>query len=178
MKVPHHPKQKAQKTHPAKRAVRVQFGALPYRISARGELELLLVTTRQSGRWIIPKGGPVKGLKAAASAAQEAYEEAGVRGVVKARPIGRFNFEKSLAEGVMIPCEVAVFSLYVTKQYSSWPEQTQRICRWFEPAEALAKLTDEGLISIVGSFIDRIVAKTPSSKKRPSNTRDLADLEL
>jgi len=154
-----------------KQAIRLQYGALPYRISALGELEILLVTTRQSGRWIIPKGSPIKGLKATASAAQEAYEEAGVRGIVKTRPIGKFCFDKNLEEGVAIPCEVSVFALYVTNQYDSWPEQAQRTSRWFPPGEALAQLTDEGLITLVSHFIDRVAAKEPklaAKKKRKS----------
>ena len=63
-----------------KRAVRVQYGALPYRFTHDAELEILLLTTRQSKRWIIPKGWPIKGLRPAKSAAREAFEEAGVRG--------------------------------------------------------------------------------------------------
>jgi ADP-ribose pyrophosphatase YjhB (NUDIX family) len=38
---------------------------------------VLLVTSRETGRWIIPKGGPIKGFKPAKTAAREAYEDAG-----------------------------------------------------------------------------------------------------
>jgi len=165
----------AKPKKPAKpsQAVRLQYGALPYRISIQGELEILLVTTRQSGRWIIPKGGPIKGLKATASAAQEAYEEAGVRGVMKTRPIGKFNFDKNLEEGVTIPCEVSVFALYVTNQYATWPEQSQRTCRWFKPEEALSLLTDEGLVVIIHAFIERNAAKAlkMTAKSDAKNSR-------
>jgi 8-oxo-dGTP pyrophosphatase MutT (NUDIX family) len=67
----------------AKRAVRLQYGALPYRFTKSGAREILLVTTRQTNRGIIPKDWPIKGLKPAMSAAREAYEEAGIRGSVK-----------------------------------------------------------------------------------------------
>ena len=75
-----------------KRAVHVQYGALPYRFT-HGALEILLLTTR-SGRWIIPKGWPIKGLRPAKSAAREAFEEAGVRGQVRAKSIGLFAYDK------------------------------------------------------------------------------------
>ena len=79
-----------------KRAVRAQYGALPYRFTVDAALEILLVTTRQTKRWIVPKGWPIKGLKPAKSAAREAFEEAGVRGRVGARAIGHFTYDKIL----------------------------------------------------------------------------------
>jgi len=140
----------------AKRGIRLQFGVLPYRHAANGKLEVLLVTTRQSGRWIIPKGSPIKGLSPSASAAQEAFEEAGVRGSVKTRALGSFEFEKSVTEtGTLVPCEVVVFPFLVARQSKSWPEQDQRICRWFDPAEAMLQVLDEGLASLIWSFHER-----------------------
>jgi 8-oxo-dGTP pyrophosphatase MutT (NUDIX family) len=92
--------------------VRVQCGALPYRFTSDAALEILLVTTRQTRRWIIPKGWPIKGLRPAKSAAREAFEEAGVRGKISAKPLGLFSYEKSLDEaGVQATCEVRVFPL-------------------------------------------------------------------
>ena len=76
------------------KAVRLQYGALPYRIGASGELELLLVTSRGRGRWIIPKGWPIKGLTPRKAAAREAFEEAGIRGKIGARPIGHYPYAK------------------------------------------------------------------------------------
>ena len=78
------------------RAIRVQYGVLPYQFTDTNSLEVLLVTTRQTRRWIIPKGWPIKGLKPPRSAAREAYEEAGIRGTVGAKSIGVFSYEKSL----------------------------------------------------------------------------------
>ena len=80
-----------------KRAVHVQYGALPYRFTHDGVLEILLLTTRRSGRWIIPKGWPIKGLRPAKSAAREAFEEAGVRGQVRAKSIGLFAYDKNFS---------------------------------------------------------------------------------
>lgn len=76
------PQSTKQATPKADRAIRVQYGVLPYRFTDIGSLEMLLVTTRETKRWIIPKGWPIKGLKPPKSAAREAYEEAGIRGTV------------------------------------------------------------------------------------------------
>jgi ADP-ribose pyrophosphatase YjhB (NUDIX family) len=80
----------------AKLALRVQYGTLPYRFTPDAALEILLVTTRQSKQWIIPKGWPIKGLRPAKSAAREAFEEAGVRGRVGGKSIGLFRYDKML----------------------------------------------------------------------------------
>lgn len=138
------------------RETRIQYGALPYRITKTGSLELLLVTTRQTKRWIIPKGWPVKGLNPAKSAAREAYEEAGIRGAVSGKPIGVFSYEKRLDEdGSTIPCEVRVFALSVKRRLKTWPEAHEREAKWFEPLHALSALTDEGLRDLIASFVER-----------------------
>ena len=74
--------------------MRVQYGALPYRFTPEAALEILLVTTRRTRRWIIPKGWPIKGLRSPKAAAREAYEEAGVSGRVGVKPIGTFTYER------------------------------------------------------------------------------------
>jgi hypothetical protein len=90
----------------------VQYGALPYRFSQNSALEILLVTTRGTRRWIIPKGWPIKGLRPPKSAAREAFEEAGVRGKIGAKPVGLFTYDKVLDEaGVSRTCEVKVYPL-------------------------------------------------------------------
>ena len=86
----------------------------------------LLVTTRQTRRWIVPKGWPIKGLKPPRSAAREAYEEGGIRGTVGAKAIGVFSYDKALdANGVTVPCEVRVFPMIVKRQFDSWPEANE-----------------------------------------------------
>ena len=95
-----------------------------YRFTQDAALEVLLVTTRQTKRWIVPKGWPIKGLGPAKSAAREAFEEAGVRGKVGAKPMGLFAYDKLIdAEGVVVPCEVKVFPLLVTRQSESFPNR-------------------------------------------------------
>ena len=119
-----------------KRAVRIQYGALPYRFTRGAELEILLLTTRQSKRWIIPKGWPIKGLRPAKSAAREAFEEAGVRGRVRAKSVGFFAYDKILDEnGVRVSCEVRVFPLLVKRQSETWPEIEQRVVQGLPPTK-------------------------------------------
>ena len=84
-----------EKNDNRKGAARLQYGALPYRVTKTGDIEFLLVTSRETGRWIIPKGWPIAGLEPAEAAAREAYEEAGVRGVVGIRAIGEYAYKKS-----------------------------------------------------------------------------------
>jgi 8-oxo-dGTP pyrophosphatase MutT (NUDIX family) len=118
---------------------------LPYRFAENGSIEFLLVTTRRSQRWIIPKGWPIKGLKPPKSAAREAFEEAGIRGTVGAKAIGSFRYEKVLIEsGLTVPCEARVFPLLVKRQLETWPEAHERKLRWLEPERALAVVKNEG----------------------------------
>jgi 8-oxo-dGTP pyrophosphatase MutT (NUDIX family) len=90
-----------KKRSKAKPPTRVQYGALPYRLDDDGSVEVLLVTSRETKRWIIPKGWPIKGLKPSKAAAREAYEEAGVRGRIAGRAFGHYVYEKLLEDSVM-----------------------------------------------------------------------------
>jgi 8-oxo-dGTP pyrophosphatase MutT (NUDIX family) len=136
-----------------KRAVRVQYSALPYRFTVDAALEILLVTTRQTKRWIVPKGWPIKGLKPAKSAAREAFEEAGVRGRVGARAIGHFTYDKILdGSGSRVVCEVRVFPLLVKRQSRTWPEIEQRVVQWFAPDKALTLIKEPELQALIGGF--------------------------
>jgi len=135
------------------RATRIQYGALPYRQKRHAPLEVLLVTSRETKRWIIPKGWPIKGLKPSEAAAREAYEEAGVRGRVAGRALGQYHYEKCLEDrNVTVPCEVTVFPLAVKRQLKAWPESEQRSARWFSAAEAAAVVEDEGLRDLILQF--------------------------
>ncbi len=140
---------------------------MPYRFLPSGELEILLITTRRSRRWIIPKGAPIKGLKPAKSAAQEAFEEAGVRGVVAEKSFGSFRFRKTLEGAPSILCEVRVFPLAVKTQLRQWPEEQQRVVAWFSPQEACASLNDEGLRTLVARFAAKMGPKPRNKKARP-----------
>ncbi|MBJ3763458.1 NUDIX hydrolase [Maribius pontilimi] len=123
-----------------KRDVRTQFGALCWRVRD-GKLQILLVTTRRTKRWVVPKGWPVDGATPAEAAATEAFEEAGVTGRVSDYPLGIFTYTKEL-EGDDLPCVVAVFPLRVKKVHKTWPEASERSRRWVSPRKA-ARLVHE-----------------------------------
>jgi 8-oxo-dGTP pyrophosphatase MutT (NUDIX family) len=96
-------------------------------------------------------------LKSAKSAAREAFEEAGVRGKVGARPLGAFTYDKVLDEaGVKATCEVKIYPLLVKRQSESWPEFEQRTTQWVEPAKAIALIKERGLKKIVATFAKRV----------------------
>jgi 8-oxo-dGTP pyrophosphatase MutT (NUDIX family) len=127
-------------------AKRVQYGALAYRLTDRARTEIMLVTSRETQRWIIPKGCPQKGKAPYHSAAREAFEEAGVVGAVGRRPVGSFPYEKRLKNGGLVVCEVHVFPLRVTRQSKQWPEKEQREIKWLSANEA-AKTVQEPMLS-------------------------------
>src|SRR5580692_7897767 len=130
----------------------VQFAALPWRISEGGIRQIMLLTSRETRRWVIPKGWPMKGRKPAEVASQEAYEEAGLIGnVVGKRPLGNFHYEKRLAKKAVI-CEVRVFLFRVEQQLDHWPEKGWRERRWFDASEAAALVEEGGLAEILDRF--------------------------
>lgn len=133
-------------------AERVQCAALPYRTKADGGLEILLVTSRDTGRWIVPKGWPKKGISASESAAEEAYEEAGVEGAIGAHPLGSYSYDKILRNDKIIRCTVRVFALAVTRQHDEWPEKHERQAAWHAPAAAAACVQEPGLRRIIRRF--------------------------
>jgi 8-oxo-dGTP pyrophosphatase MutT (NUDIX family) len=109
----------------------------------------LLLTSRETGRWVIPKGWPIKGLKPYEVAAREAYEEAGLVGTITGKhPVGIYHYEKQFAAGGLL-CEVRVFLFRVDQQLDDWPEKGQRETRWEGPAEAAALVDEGGLAEIV-----------------------------
>jgi 8-oxo-dGTP pyrophosphatase MutT (NUDIX family) len=122
-------------------------------------LEILVVTTRQSRRWIVPKGWPIKRLTPAKSAAREAFEEAGVRGKIGARAIGAFTYKKAAdANGAEADCEVKIFPLLVKSQGANWPEFGQRVVQWVDPEKAIALIREPELKSMVAKFAKRAAA--------------------
>jgi 8-oxo-dGTP pyrophosphatase MutT (NUDIX family) len=126
-----------------------QFAALPFRVGTIGRPEIMLLSSRETGRWVIPKGWPIKGLKPRQVAAQEAYEEAGLVGCITSkRPLGIYHYEKQFAAGGLL-CEVRVFLFRVDQQLDDWPEKGQRETKWLDPAEAAALVDEGGLAEIV-----------------------------
>src|SRR5690606_26639954 len=114
---------------------RTQYAALPFRMTDDGLL-VLLITSRETRRWVIPKGWPEKGLLPHELAAREAYEEAGIVGRVAESPVGSFHYDKQLSVKKAVPCVVDVYPLEVEKLLDEWPEKGQRERRWMSPAQA------------------------------------------
>jgi 8-oxo-dGTP pyrophosphatase MutT (NUDIX family) len=128
---------------------RVQYGALPYRMNGGQRAEFMLVTSRETRRWIIPKGWPKRGKSPHRSAAREAFEEAGVLGAVAKRPIGSFSYAKRLKSGRSVQCEVRVFPLEVKRQRREWPEKQERRVKWLSASKAAQKVKDPTLGKII-----------------------------
>lgn len=150
----------------------IQSAALPWRLSESGIREVMLLTSRETARWVIPKGWPMKGRKSADVASQEAYEEAGLIGhIVGKRAIGSYHYEKQLRKGTIL-CQVRVFLLRVERQIDNWPEKDQRRTEWFAADEAATLVDEGGLAEIINRFSGssaRFVA-FPKSKGRHRTT--------
>lgn len=123
--------------------VNVQSAALPYRITEGGDMEILLVTTRKSGRWGVPKGRIPHGMSFSSSAAKEAFEEAGVEGEISGMSFASYRATKRAADGRKEVVEVWVYPLHVMRCLDDWPERGQRDLRWCSPDEAIALLGEE-----------------------------------
>ena len=134
-----------------------QFAALPWRISESGTRQVMLLTSRETRRWVIPKGWPMKKRKPAEVASQEAYEEAGLIGrIVGKRPVGSFHYEKRLAKKALL-CQVRVFLFRVERQLDNWPEKSDRETKWFDANEATNLVDEGGPAEIIGAFLDLIL---------------------
>jgi 8-oxo-dGTP pyrophosphatase MutT (NUDIX family) len=133
-------------------AKRVQYAALPYRRNGDSRTQVMLVTTRASGRWVIPKGWPKKHKTPAGTAASEAREEAGVVGKVGRDSIGTYSYKKRLKSGAIVACEVRVFPLKVKRQQKRWPERGEREIQWFSRAKAAKAVRSSKLGDIIRSL--------------------------
>lgn len=127
-----------------------QYAALPWR-QAPG-FEILLITSRETRRWVIPKGWPIPAHSAAESAAQEAYEEAGVRGKMSAQAIGHYGYRKRLRGGAKKRFRVDVFAMEVTEVLDQWPEAHERARQWLSPAEAAIRVDEPELALLIRAF--------------------------
>ncbi|MGR3795556.1 NUDIX hydrolase [Vannielia litorea] len=128
---------------------RLQVGALCYRKSG-GEKQVLLVTSRGTGRWIIPKGWPMRGKDAAGAALQEAWEEAGVRSQKRPKAaIGSYTYEKTRDEGWGVPVETLVFPVKVEELAEEFPEASERRRKWVSPKDAANMVQEPELQEIL-----------------------------
>ena len=128
-----------------------QVAALPYRTDdpAKDQVSILLVTSRDTGRWVLPKGNLMFGIAPHRAAAREAEEEAGVRGTIARKPLGRFPYRKWRSAQCFELAKVDVFALKVSKELDSWKEQGQRERRWFTRDEAADLVNEPELRALI-----------------------------
>lgn len=146
------PKQRPLQLEDAsKRDVRTQFGALCWRVK-NGTLQVLLITSRRSRRWIIPKGWPMDQQTPADAAKTEAWEEAGVEGTASPVCLGIFSYRKELDPGETLPCIVAVFPVKVKSLSKDYPEKSDRRRRWFNSKKAAKLVEEPELATMIKNF--------------------------
>lgn len=132
---------------------RRQVAALPWR-ETDGGVQVMLITSRGTKRWIVPKGWPEDDETPCRSAEREAKEEAGIKGTVEDTPIGRYFYGKVQDSGDSLRCEVAVYPLHVEQEAERWREMKQRKRKWFAPAEAASLVDEPDLAELIRRFGD------------------------
>lgn len=153
---------------PVKQGVgkRRQVAALPWR-GEGAALQVLLVSSRETKRWVIPKGWPMKDRTDPAAAAQEAYEEAGLDGVIGEQPIGAYEYLKRLKSGAARLVKVDVYPFQVTGGHPSWPEKGQRTLQWMSPIEAALGVQEPELRDVIARFAGVVLPE----EERPAPAR-------
>lgn len=136
---------------------RRQYAALPFRV--RPALQIMLVSSRETRRWILPKGWPIKGMKPHQVAEVEALEEAGLIGKIGKQAIGAYHYVKRMPNGAGLVCEVDVFPMRVEKQRKNWPEREQRTTGWFDAHEAAALVDEPELRDLILGFAEPSAAE-------------------
>lgn len=157
---------------------------MPYRTdgdAVDAPVSILLVTSRETKRWVIPKGNPIPGLSPHAAAAHEAEEEAGVLGAACPAAIGRYKYRKTRKNGASLMLEVDVFPILVTTELDEWEEADQRERRWFPLADAANAVDEDDLKALIRAFrasdvvnvtrTSAVLAKIPGSKQGGSMFR-------
>ncbi len=142
-----------------------QYGVLAYKRIGDGELCFLLITSRDTKRWVIPRGNRIDGLSPWQSAAQEAFEEAGLTGIVATEEIGLYEYPKRRANGSSVPARVHVFPLRTLLQSHHWPERSERETGWFTRDEAIERVDESGLKQLFRSFVPP--AEGAGRRRRP-----------
>lgn len=149
-----------------RRPARMQYAALCYRIRKKsGTLEILVITSRDTGRWVIPKGWPMQGKRAHEVAEREAFEEAGVKGKVQKTPVGSYVYQKRMDQGLKIACKVQVHAMEVDDLCKNFPEKGARRIEWVGYQEAASRVEEPSLKDLILHFGSRMsVAAAPEDK--------------
>jgi 8-oxo-dGTP pyrophosphatase MutT (NUDIX family) len=136
----------------AKAPAKAQFAALPWRRTADGRLEILMITSRETRRSVIPKGWPIKGLTPNMTAMQEAYEEAGIEGYISMAPVGSYDYVKIMPTGRGQKVHVDVYGLEVSEEHLGFPEMHERTKFWVSPSAAAEMVDEPELKALISAF--------------------------
>ncbi|MCK0196535.1 NUDIX hydrolase [Ancylobacter sp. 6x-1] len=154
-------KSKLQKA--AAQGGRRQVAALPYRLDANGKVEVLVLSSRETRRAVIPKGWPMRNVKDWKAAQIEARQEAGAVGSVSRKKFGEYEYWKRL-EQIFLLVKVAVYPMKVTRQLADWPERHERSQQWLPARDAALLVEELDLSSLIVDFAERL----EHGKKEPS----------
>jgi 8-oxo-dGTP pyrophosphatase MutT (NUDIX family) len=151
-----------------------QAGVIAYRI-LDGKVQVLLMTSRDTGRWIIPKGN-INGRSTPSKAAEkEAYEEAGVRGTITSSiPLGIYTYFKQLESGEARAAAVEVYLLRIKEQLKKWPEKGERKLSWVSTKEAVDLVEEPGVVPLLRrlmEFEDALAGPERGSSNSPRSKR-------
>ncbi|MBK1636919.1 NUDIX hydrolase [Rhodovulum adriaticum] len=126
-----------------------QIAALPLHRDAGGRLQVLMVTSRRTKRWVMPKGWHMDGKKPWRAAEIEALEEAGAVGHIATTPIGEYTYDKILDNGDGLPCTVEVFPMLVDRLKRNWKERKERKRHWFNLRQAAKRVDEPDLAALL-----------------------------
>ncbi|MEX0284327.1 MAG: NUDIX hydrolase [Paracoccaceae bacterium] len=129
----------------------LQYAALCFRVH-RKKPQILLITSRGTGRWVVPKGWPMDGKSPGRTAEQEAWEEAGVKGEMQKTCMGTFTYDKWIDENSSLPCIVELYPLEVSNLSEDFPEKEERRRKWFSPKKAASLVCEPELAALIESF--------------------------
>jgi 8-oxo-dGTP pyrophosphatase MutT (NUDIX family) len=132
-----------------------QVAAIPMQWTKDGDLRILMVTSRDTGRWVLPKGWTIDGKTPWRAAEIEALEEAGVTGYISREALGDYTYDKRLPDGTHLTCTVRVYPMIVDKLKRNWKERKMRRRHWFSPQGAAAAVAEPGLTDILACLHDR-----------------------
>ncbi|MEM7509059.1 MAG: NUDIX hydrolase [Pseudomonadota bacterium] len=141
-------------------SIHEQIAALPVQINDSGSLKVLLITSRETRRWVTPKGWPMKDKTPWEAAEIEALEEAGVSGRVASEQLGCFHYDKVLEDGSALTCKVSVYPLLVEKLHKNWKERSERTRRWFSPRGAAKAVHEDELKDLLSALSKKVLKQT------------------
>jgi len=137
---------------PAVHQARQQYGVIPYR-RGKDRIEIMLITSRNTRRWIVPKGWPLDRTPSRDVARLEAFEEAGVEGTIGKHRFGCFHYHKRLKDGSIVLCRVDVFAFEVSRQHVNWLERRERKRRWFNSQQAIKLVREPELKALIKALV-------------------------